>query len=270
MNQHHVTSADGSRIGFELSGSGPMLVAVHGATADRSRWTAVAKPLGDHFTLVAMDRRGRGLSRDETPGAYDIAREAEDVRAVVAAASALQAGAPVYLLGHSYGGICTLDAARDNAQVAKLLVYEPAFSTPGHDVIGPKQLAELTVLIETGEVDKALEFFFIRVIEVEPVMVAAMKFMPTWQARLAAVHTIVREGRAANAWQPEHLDALRMPLRFLVGSISPQWLRAAAYAALAAAPDSDIVELPGHAHGAMDTGPALFVEEVRRFWNAGA
>ncbi|GAC1621031.1 MAG: alpha/beta hydrolase [Nevskia sp.] len=265
--QQHAVSADGSRIGFEVRGRGPVLVAVHGATADRSRWDAVVKPLVEQFTLVAMDRRGRGLSLAEAAGPYDIAREAEDVRAVIAAASALQGGAPVFLLGHSYGGLCALDAARGNARVARLLVYEPAFATPGFDVIGPEPLAELTRLIESGQREAALEFFFLKVIAVAPVMVAAMKFMPTWARRLEAVHTLVREGRAANAWQPDALQSLPMPVRYFVGGISPPWLRAAAHAAQAATPGSDIVELAGQAHGAMDTAPALFVGELRRFWD---
>ena len=265
MTAQYVESPDGSRIGFEVGGKGPVLVAVHGATADRSRWAAVVKPLAEHFTLVAMDRRGRGLSLAEAAGPYDIAREAEDVRAVIEAGSALQGGAPVWLLGHSYGGLCALDASRGNAAVAKLLVYEPAFATPGFDVIGPAPLAELTALIESGQREAALEFFFIKVIGVEPVMLAAMKFMPTWKQRLEAVHTLVREGRAANAWRPDALDSLPMPVRYFVGEISPAWLRAAAYSAQAATPGSDIVELAGQAHGAMDTAPAMFVGEVRRF-----
>lgn len=268
MTPEHVVSADGSRIGFEVRGKGPVLVAVHGATADRNRWAAVVRPLTDRFTLVAMDRRGRGHSRDEASGPYDIAREAEDVRAVVSAARRLQAGRPVYLLGHSYGGICAIDAARGNPEVAKLIVYEPAFATPGYDVIGPGPLAELTALIEAGQLETALEFFFLKVIEVEPAMVAAMKMMPTWKPRLDAVHTLVREGAAANAWRPVGLEALAMPVRYLVGGISPPWLRAAAYAAQAATPGSDIVELPGQAHGAMDTAPALFVDTVWRFWES--
>lgn len=266
VETRHAASVDGSRIGYEVRGQGPVLVAVHGATADRNRWAAAVKPLTERFTLVAMDRRGRGLSKQEAPGDYGIAREAEDIRAVIDAACGLQDGRPVYLLGHSYGGICAIEAARRNARVAKFIVYEPAFATPGHDVIGPQPLAELSALISAGRFEAALEFFFLRVIEVEPAMVAAMKLMPTWQQRLDAVPTLVREGRVANAWRPERLSDLDMPVRYLVGSLSPPWLRAAAYAAQAATPGSDIVELPGQAHGAMDTAPMLFADTLSAFW----
>lgn len=264
--QGEVVSADGSRIGWVQRGRGPMLVLVHGATADRSRWVNVEARLAERFCLRMVDRRGRGLSLDEAAGPYRISAEADDIRAVVAAAAAAQ-GAPVFLLGHSYGGLCVLDAARDNADIARLMVYEPAFATPGQDVVGPEALAELVTLLAAGERDAALGYFFERVIAVPPAMLVLMRQQTAaWQQRLDAVHTLVREGQAANAWQPKHLASLKMPLRILLGTVSPPWLQAAARAAHAAAPASSLVELPGQAHGAMDSAPQMFVDEVIRFF----
>lgn len=261
-----VVSSDGTRIGWVARGQGPILVLVHGATADHTRWVNVEAQLAERFSLRMVDRRGRGLSRDEAAGAYRIEAEADDVRAVVAAAAGEQGG-PVFLFGHSYGGLCVLDAARDNAQVAKLMVYEPAFATPGLDVIGPAALTELVALLDAGQRDTALSYFFERVIGVPPAMVATMRSQAAaWQQRLDAVHTLVREGIAANAWRPLHLAELRMPLRILFGSVSPPWLQAAARAAHRAAPASSLVELPGQAHGAMDTAPQMFVDQVTRFF----
>lgn len=270
LTTHGLRSADGSRIGYEIHGRGPVLVAVHGASADRQRWAAVLKPLAARYAVVAMDRRGRGLSREEAGGAYSIDREAEDVRAVIAAARRLQDGAPVFVLGHSYGALCALEAARDNADIARLLVYEPAFSTPGHDVIGPVPLAHLARLIDAGTLDAALEFFFLEIVHVPPRMVAAMRLLPTWAQRLEAVHTLVREGREANAWTPQRLGRLTMPVRLLVGGVTSPWLRASTLAAHAALPGSELVELPGQGHGAMDTAPALFVAEVSAWFDAAA
>lgn len=264
-SQSRVVSADGTGIGWVQRGQGPALVMVHGATADHTRWVNVEARLAERFTLLMVDRRGRGLSVDEAAGSYRIEAEADDVRAVVSAAAKTQ-GAPVFLLGHSYGGLCVLDAARGNAEVASLLVYEPAFATPGLDVIGAPALAELTALIAAGHRDTALELFFVRVIGVPEEQVAMLKTLPVWQQRLDAVHTLVREGAAANAWQPRHLAELTLPLRFLLGSVSPAWLKAAAHAAHRAAPGSSLIELPGQAHGAMDSAPQMFVDEVTRFF----
>lgn len=264
MSQHAITVADGSRIGWEQKGSGPTLVLVHGATADRHRWSAVEAELARHYTLVLMDRRGRGLSTAEGSGVYELGREVDDVRAVVAEAARAQGG-PVLLFGHSFGGLCVLDAALDNPQVGKLMVYEPAFATPGLDVIGPDALAGLDAMIAAGRSEEALEYFFIDVIGVPPAMIPMLKSLPSWKQRLDAVPTLPREGRAANRWRPTRMAELSMPLRILVGTESPAWLRAAALAAHAAAPRSSLVELPGQAHAAMDTAPKLFIDELRAF-----
>jgi pimeloyl-ACP methyl ester carboxylesterase len=42
--------------------------------------------------------------------------------------------------------------------------------------------------------------------------------------------------------------------------------KASAAATQAALPHSDIVELPGQGHAAMDTAPQLFLDEVVRFF----
>ena len=82
-------SKDGTDIGFWRSGSGPPLLLVHGTTADHSRWSSISPRFEQHFTVYAMDRRGRGGSGDSPD--YALAREAEDVAAVVEAV-----GEPVF------------------------------------------------------------------------------------------------------------------------------------------------------------------------------
>jgi len=99
-----VVSRDGTSIAVWRTGAGPPLVLVHGAAAEHSRWAPVLPALGERFTVLAIDRRGRGRSGDADD--YAIEREYEDVVAVVE-----WAGEDVDVLGHSYGGICALEAA---------------------------------------------------------------------------------------------------------------------------------------------------------------
>jgi pimeloyl-ACP methyl ester carboxylesterase len=250
-----VTSPDGTRIGCEVLGEGPPLLAVHGSAADRSRWSAVRDALAARFRLHLMDRRGRGLSRAEAPGPYSLQREADDVRAVVGAI-----GAPALVLAHSYGATCALAAAADCPGIDRLLAYEPVF---GADVFPRDALPELDAALACGDRDAALEIFFRRGQSQPPEAIAEMRATPLWQARLAAVHTLPREARAANAYRP-HL--IGPALRVLVGTESPPRLQAPAQQA---AQSGELRELPGHAHAAMDTGPALFVAEVEGFFSAG-
>jgi len=60
----HVTSRDGTRIGFHRSGVGPPLVLLHGATGAHWSFRYILPSLADRFTLYAVDRRGRGESGD--------------------------------------------------------------------------------------------------------------------------------------------------------------------------------------------------------------
>ena len=75
-----VTSADGTPIAYERTGSEPPLVLVHGMTADHTRWEPVRPAFEEQFTVYAIDRRGRGGSGDAAE--YELEREIEDVTAV--------------------------------------------------------------------------------------------------------------------------------------------------------------------------------------------
>ncbi|MBB6629254.1 alpha/beta hydrolase [Nocardioides sp. KIGAM211] len=83
------------------------VLAVHGISASAMAWAAVAAALPADWSLVALDLRGRGASRD-LPGPYGLATHADDV---ATAATAL--GGPVALAGHSMGAyVAALAASR--------------------------------------------------------------------------------------------------------------------------------------------------------------
>lgn len=126
-----VTSKDGTPIAVECAGAGPSLVIVHGGTGDRARWTPLFPLLISRFTVCAMDRRGHGSSGDSTD--YTLQKEAEDVAAVVNA----QWG-PVFLMGHSYGGVAVLEAAFLTDRISKLVLYEPPLQERNHEAVASK------------------------------------------------------------------------------------------------------------------------------------
>ena len=92
------------------------VLAVHGITASAMAWPAVAAALPDDWSLVALDLRGRGGSR-EVPGPFGLAVHAGDVAAV---ASAL-GGRPV-LLGHSMGAYVSVLAAAERPELFERVV----------------------------------------------------------------------------------------------------------------------------------------------------
>ena len=255
----HVVSADGTRIGWEVAADGPPLVLLHGSVADRARWAAVRDGLAQRFTLHLVDRRGRGLSRAEAAGPYALAREAEDVAAVLGAV-----GPGALVLAHSYGGTCALEAAATGAPMARLLVYEPAFGTDAGPVFPDAALAGVEAALAGGDLEAALEVFFADVLLLPAPEIAAMRGTPAWRARVACAPTLAREARAANAYRPDaaRLAAVTAPARFLLGTETTPALTRSTRAAHAALPGSELRELPGHGHAAMDADPEMFVAEV--------
>ncbi len=63
-------SVDGVEIAYEVGGSGPPLLLLHGYPQHRGMWRDVAPVLAERFTVVASDLRGYGQS-DAPPGDPD-------------------------------------------------------------------------------------------------------------------------------------------------------------------------------------------------------
>jgi pimeloyl-ACP methyl ester carboxylesterase len=119
-----LTSADGTTIGYRKLGSGPGVVLLSAGFLAAQHYMGLAGALSDAFTVYVMDRRGRGLSGP--PGdRYSMARECEDVEALLAATGAR------LVFGHSSGALVALRAALNLPQVDKVAVYEPPLSEQG-------------------------------------------------------------------------------------------------------------------------------------------
>lgn len=259
----HVESPDGTRLGVERVGSGPPLLAVHGGTADRRRWAPVRDQLAEHFTLHLLDRRGRNDSLQEAAGPYSLSLEGDDAIAVLE-----HIGEPAFYLGHSYGALIGLEMLPRTDRVRKALLYEPPFDTPGHLMAPPGSIEEIESRIDADDREGALVSFYERVIGIDP---TPMKGTPIWEARLLAVHTLVREARIGLTFSPDPAayKTLTTPVRLLLGEASPPPFHSAVEAAAAAIGGSEIVEIPGQGHTMIDAAPEAFVEQVLEFFGSG-
>jgi pimeloyl-ACP methyl ester carboxylesterase len=256
--QATVISRDGTRIACWLSGGGPPLVLLHGTGGDHTRWGPVLAGFQEHFTVCAVDRRGRGGSGDS--GSYSIEREFEDVAAVVDSFDET-----VNLLGHSYGGICALEASLLTNNLRRLVLYEPPAVPSG--VYPPGFIERLESLIHRGKREEALVAFMTEVVKLPEAEVEMMRALPAWQGRIAAAHTLAREARVDESYKldPRRLASMSVPTLILQGGDSPSFLTLSNQAVHAALPNSRIVVMPGQQHVAMDTATELFVAEVLSF-----
>src|SRR5687767_1781210 len=120
------TAGDGVRLAWNQRGSGPALVRAANwlthidhdpASPVWGHWVAF---LTRHFTLLAYDERGCGMS-DRRVGDVSSARWFEDLETVVAAAKPRE---PFALLGISQGAAAAIDfASRHPERVSHLILY---------------------------------------------------------------------------------------------------------------------------------------------------
>lgn len=250
----HVTSTDGTHIAYERGGSGPPLVLVHGTTSDHGSWEGVVDALRERYTVYAMDRRGRGGSGDAEE--YALEREFEDVAALVESIDG-----PVNLVGHSYGALCSLGAARLTDALRRLVLYEPPLWTPARGDPPTDVLDRMAANVEAGDREAVLESFF-RDVADGAERLEIYRAQPSWEMRLGAAPTVPRELEAVGEFRPEGDDLadVTVPTLVLKGSETRSSLARSAEAAHELLPNSELVVIAGAGHAATYTAPERFVE----------
>jgi pimeloyl-ACP methyl ester carboxylesterase len=252
-----ISTPSGAIVSYIAYGSGPPLVLVHGGFSDHhTNWQEAEPFLAGHFAVTAIARRGRGES-SATAG-HGIEDEAQDVAAVLR-----YIGEPVFLLGHSYGALCALEAAALAPDyVSKLVLYE----APNPDIVPVELVAYLQSFAARGEWDELVEAFMHDVLQIEPAEIAEVRASPFWDVWTADAQASTRDLAAATHYRfdASRFRAFDMPTLLLIGSESPREIYVTDELA-AVLPDVRIRELAGQAHEGMTTAPALFVDAIAEF-----
>jgi pimeloyl-ACP methyl ester carboxylesterase len=256
-----VTSTDGTTIAYERSGSGPALVLVDGAMCHRAGgpMRPLAARLRDSFTVYAYDRRGRGESSDTPP--YEVAREVDDLRAVIGAA-----GGAAYVYGISSGAALALATAAAGPGITRLALYEPPFLAGIDDSTRAKEYTErLRALLDAGRRDDAVAAFMNHV-GIPEQMIAGMRAQPGWAAMAAIAPTLAYDDEilAGGAVPRDLAPRITVPVLFLSGGASPPNLQQAAKAAADAFPTAAHRTLDGQTH---DVSPDALAPVLVEFFN---
>lgn len=238
-------SADGTKIAYERTGVGPVVILVGGALNNRHSADALVPHLAERFSIVAFDRRGRGDSTDTSP--YAPAREVEDLKALI---DAVGGSAMVY--GHSSGAVLALEAAADGAAITRLVVYEPPYLT-GNAETGSAMAREIETALDAGDRGTAVEIFIRGTgIPFDP----AMKTQPWFVAMEAVAHTTPYDlALVGDSSVPvDRLAKITAPTLGLYGGSSPEWAAASIAAVVGAIPGATRKVLDGQTHS---TNPAV-------------
>ena len=250
-----VTSKDGVEISVQRAGAGPAMLLVHGSPLNGAlSWGAVLPSLAEHFTVYAMDRRGRAPSGDAKE--YSIAREAEDIASVVDAI-----GGPVIVLAHSYGARASLEALDLLKNVSHLMLYEPPVTLK---TVETSAVANMERALEAGDNEQLVTVFLRDQIGVPPDRITMMASSLIWPIVLQIAPTLPREARAVNTLRPStgRLANWKIPTTVLLGSVTTGLLRDSAFFLRDTIPGCRLVILEGQGHGAMLDAPDFFAKKI--------
>ena len=264
MNFKTITSADGTRIAFEMTGTGAPLVLVGGAFCDRTArasGTPLAALLAHRFTVFSYDRRARGDSGSTLPYAMD--REIDDLGALVA-----HAGGEAHVFGNSSGALLAWMGALRGLSIPKLAMFEPPVVVDRAALDAAESTAkEIDLAVEARRLGDAAELFLTKVVRVPPPIVTQMRGAPMWGGLEKLAHTLswdVRLTARASA-RLEEAKGVRAKTLLLEGGGSPPWMREPMRALATAMPSATLRTLEGQTH---DVDPKVLARALEEFFSS--
>jgi pimeloyl-ACP methyl ester carboxylesterase len=153
MANRSVISADGTRVEFQVSGSGRPLVIVPGTLASPEMYQPLIELLDRRYQILVVRRRGYRRA-EPVLRPCRIEHQVHDLLAVLE-----ELDRPAVMFGHSFGGLVSLAvtiAAQD--QVDRLVLYEPAAALLG-SVLEP-MLRRCSELADAGRPEEAVRTAF--------------------------------------------------------------------------------------------------------------
>lgn len=244
--------ANGLRIGYDVSGAGPPLVLLHGATSSGDRDFGQQLPwLRRTFRCYLPDARGHGRTRWNADDGFQADWLIDDVAAF---AGALDLG-PFHLLGFSMGGMTALGlASRDAHRLSTIVVVG----------IGPELEPRASVarhLMDPARIERD---------------------DPTWATDLGRRHDPVQ---GPGAWRrllpaiaadvarqplltPRQIRSVRQPMLVAVGDRDPFVPVDQAWQLSRSVGDGRLLVLPGARHEAFAERPTLATEALAAFYRS--
>ncbi len=129
---------DGLSLHYDVIGSGPDVLCVHGASSTGAdEWSALAAALGDRYRVILPDLRGHGAS-DHRPGEVSIELVIGDLLALLDHESASRP----HVVGFSFGSEVVLDFELSHpGTCASLVLLSPGLGDPTARVPTREQLS---------------------------------------------------------------------------------------------------------------------------------
>lgn len=259
MALKRVNSKDGTSIAFEQSGAGLPIILVCGGSTDRWANAGLAEQLAASFTVFNYDRRGRGDSADTAP--YAVAREVEDIEAVVEAA-----GGSAFLYGTSSGAALALEAAASGLNITKLALWEPPFKTDDSPRPSANTAQIYNEFVTAGKRGDAVEYFMAKVVGLPAEFVTAARNAPWWASQEAIAHTLAYDATIMGDYSlpAERAAKVSIPTLVMSGGASWEWMQNSAKTLAKVLPNGQHLTLDGQEHNVSAEVMATALKEFFR------
>jgi 2-succinyl-6-hydroxy-2,4-cyclohexadiene-1-carboxylate synthase len=146
-----VIAWDGARLEYEVAGSGPPLIMLHGFLSGRRAFSRQRPFLAERFRLIIPSGRGHDGSASRVPAEYGAGTsDVDDLNAVLAAEHIDR----MSLLGHSSGGATAfVFACAHPDRIARAVLIEPTLLALLNPVEREQNAAFFAEIAETAEKD---------------------------------------------------------------------------------------------------------------------
>lgn len=240
-----LTSADGTAIAYDITGDGPLLITVFGATCFRQFMPVLddVKKFATSFRVINYDRRGRGDSGDTQP--WSLEKEIDDIRALIQAN-----GGSAMIYGHSSGAVLALEAAlRLPDLITHVMVYDAPYCHDEAEVARYAQLrTTVDALLDKGEHKKALRTFLLNIGMPKP-FVYLLPLMPGYRTMLRLAPTLRYDMTLTKDTPPlTRLSAITQPALLMVGAKNGPGTRAVHHQLSEALPHAMSRQIEGQDH----------------------
>lgn len=198
-------------------GEGPAVLLIHGSAADHTTWNIQRAGLRAKLSLTVYDRRGTGMS---APAAQEpfitVAQHAQDAARLIESS-----GAPVVVVGSSFGGVVALELTRRRPELVRsaVLIEPPLAATDEQTLFAKGFIARYDELLASDGGPAAAEYFLRSVLGD-----ASFERMPRpFQERSKSLWAAIRSDCAALAeYSPDYasLSEVRTPVLLLGGERS--------------------------------------------------
>jgi 3-oxoadipate enol-lactonase len=250
------TQSGDASIYYEVHGSGPAVLFVHGSGGHHTAWWQQVVALRDGYTVITMDLRGFGCSRWDAY--HDSAAFPGDVMAVLDAVAAAGGPGRAVLVGQSIGAAAALRAALDRPDRAAGVVLAHSLGGLKHPELAALVKADRAAAEKLPVIDRLLTPAFRAE---HPDLAFLFRQMGTFNtAKMADLRNLGSDGPTL-----DELNAAPFPVLLLAGEkdsvLSAPTVRRAGQ--LLARARVEIV--PGAPHSMYWETPGLFNDALTRF-----